>query len=180
MTNPRYFSYDDHHMSWIYIYLYPCMLSNPCTYLDKLKSMRLQATHILSNLYFTKFLLCGYWIQGSMNPLNISFDNFNISNFIWYQVSWFSFWITQVLFLARLTHVGRWISTTNGAPNSWWTTLTLSMQQKFGYMIKINITTKGLIFHLREALTQVMSQSNSTRCEHIKMLKREMVTPFWA
>jgi hypothetical protein len=45
-------------------------------------------------------------------------------------------------------------------------------------MIKINTTTQGMFFHLREALPQVMGQSSSTRCEHIKMLKRKMVTPF--
>jgi hypothetical protein len=35
-----------------------------------------------------------------------------------------------------------------------------------------------MLFHLREALLQVMSQSNSTRCEYVKMLKQKMVTPF--
>ena len=42
------------HMSWIY--MHPCMLSNPFRYLDESKSMRLQITHILSNLYITKSL----------------------------------------------------------------------------------------------------------------------------
>ena len=32
------------------------MLSNPCRYFDESKSMRLQLTHILSNLYITKSL----------------------------------------------------------------------------------------------------------------------------
>ena len=37
---------------------------------------------------------------------------------------------------------------------------------------------QGMSFQLREALPQDMGQSNSTRCEYIKMLKRKMVTPF--
>ena len=84
---------------------------------------------------------------------------------------------TQVLFLANLTHVGRWTQTPSGAPNSWWTTSTLSNPHKFNYMMKINTTTQGMLFHLREALLQVMGQSNSARCEYIKMLKRKMVIP---
>ena len=107
------------------------------------------------------------------NPSNISFDNSILSLMI-------VILDTQVLFLARLTHVGRWTSITSGAPNSWWATSTLSIPHKFNYMIKINTTTQGMLFHLREALLQVMGQSNSTRCEYIKMLKWKMVTPFWA
>ena len=99
-TNPWYFSYDDDHMSWIF--LHPCMLFNPCRYLDESKSMRLQLTHILSNLYITKSLHNGGWWRGSMKPFNISFDKFYISNFMIVILD------TQVLFLARLTHVGRW------------------------------------------------------------------------
>ena len=178
MTNPWYFSYDDIHMSWIY--LHPCMLSNPCRYLDESKSMRLQLTHILSNLYITKSLQHGGWRQGSMKLFNISFDKFYISNFIWYQVSWLSFWIHKCSSLQKLTHVGRWTQIPSGAPNSWWATSTLSNPHKFNYMIKINTTTQGMLFHLREALPQVMGQRNSTRCEYIKMLKQKMVTPFWA
>ena len=108
------------------------------------------------------------------NPSNISFDNFFISNFMIVILD------TQVLLLARLTHVGRWTPTTSGAPNSWWSTSTLSNPHKFNYMITINITTQGMLFHLREDLPQVMGQSSSTRCEYIKMLKRKMATPFWA
>ena len=48
---------DDNHISWIY--LHPCMLSNPCRYLDDPKSTRLLLTHILSNLYITKSLQSG-------------------------------------------------------------------------------------------------------------------------
>ena len=139
---------------WSYVldlHLYPCMLSNPCTYLDEPQSMRLQITHILSNLYITKYLCFGCWNQGSMNSLNISFDYFNMSNFMIVNLD------TQVLFLARLTHVGRWTSTPKDAPNSWWSTSTLSIQHKFNYMIKINTTTQGMSFHLREALLQVTS-----------------------
>ena len=172
MTNPWPFSYDDDHMSWIL--LYSCMLSNPCRYLDKPNSMRLQLNHILSNLYISKSLQYGGWRQGSTNPFNISFDNFFISNFMIVILD------TQVLFLARLTHVGRWTQTTSGAPNHWWATSTLSIPHKFNYMIKFNTTTQGMLFHLREALPQVMGQSNSTRCEYIKMLKQKMATPFWA
>ena len=136
--------------------------------------MGLQVTHILSNLYITKFLWYGCWIQGSMNSLNIPFDYIYTKKFMIVKFN------TQVLFLVRLTHVGRWTQTTSGAPNSLWTTSTLSIQHKFYYMIKINTTIQGMSLHLREALPQVMSQSNSTRCEYIKMLKWKMVTPFWA
>ena len=100
MTNPWYFSYDDDHMSWIY--MYGCMASNHCRYLDKPSSMRLQLNHIQSNLYISKSLQNGGWRQGSTNPFNISFDNFFISNFMIVILD------TQVLFLARLTHVGKW------------------------------------------------------------------------
>ena len=85
ITNPWPFSYDVDHMSWIY--LYPCMLSNPCRYLDKPNSMRLQLNHILSNLYISKSLQNGGWRQGSTNPFNISFGKFL------YQISWLSPWI---------------------------------------------------------------------------------------
>ena len=51
LTNPWYFFHDAIYMSWIF--LHPCMLSNTCRYLDESKSMRLQLTHILSNLYIT-------------------------------------------------------------------------------------------------------------------------------
>ena len=100
LTNPWYFSYDDDHMSWIY--LHPCMLSNPCRYLDESKSVRLQLTHILSNLYITKSLCNGGWIQGSMKP----FTHILWQIFCW--VSWLSFWIHKCSSLQKLTHVGRW------------------------------------------------------------------------
>ena len=105
--------------------------------------------------YITKSLHYGGWRQGSMNPLNISFDNYYISNFIWYQVSWLSFWIHKCSSLQKLTHVGRWTQIPSGAPNSWWATSTLSNPHKFNYMD--NTTNQGMLFHLREALLQVMS-----------------------
>ena len=37
---------------------------------------------------------------------------------------------------------------------------------------------QGMSFHLREDLPQDMGQSNSTRCEHIKMRKQKMATPY--
>ena len=162
------------------LYLYPCILSNSCRYLDELKSMRLQLTHILSNLYITKSLHHGGWRQGSMKPFNISFWQFPYINF--HLISNFMIVMldTQVLFLARLTHVGRWTQTIRGAPSQWCATSTLSIPHKFNYMIKINSTAQGMIFHLREALPQAMGQSSSTRWEYIKMLNRKMVTPFWA
>ena len=159
-------------MSWIY--LYPCMLSNPCRYLGESKSMRLQLTHILSNLYIIKSLHNGGWRQGSKILTHISFDKFYV------ELHDCHFWIHKCSSLQELTHVGRWTQTPSGAPNSWWATSTLSNPHKFNYMIMINATTQGMLFHLREALLQVMSQSNSTRCEYIKKLKQKMVTPFWA
>ena len=145
------------------------MLSNPCRYLDESKSMRLQLTHILSNLYITKSLHNGGWRQGNMQPFK---------HILWQILSWLSLWTHKCSSLQELTHVGRRTQIPSGAPNSWWATSTLSNPHKFNYMIMINTTTQGMLFHLREALLQVMSQSNSTRCEYIKMLKRKMVTPF--
>ena len=144
LTNPWYFSYDDDHMSWIF--LYSCMLSNPCRYLDKPNSMRLQLNHTLSNLYISKSLQNGGSRQGRMDPFNISFDKFL------YQMSWLSFWIHKCSSLQKLTHVGRWTQTPSGAPNSWWATSTLSNPHKFNYMIMIDATTQGMLFHLREDL----------------------------
>ena len=172
MTNPWYFSYDDDHIYWIY--LYSCMSSNPCGYLDEPNSMRLQLNQILSNLYISKSLQYGGWRQGSMNPFNISFDNFYISNSMIVSLD------TQVLFLAKLTHVGRWTQTTSGDPNSWWTTSTLSILHKFTYMIKINTTTK--VCHsiteklYRKTWVKAAQQDENTS----KFLKGEMATQFCA
>ena len=173
MTNPWYFSYD-WWLSYVLDIFAPCMLSNPCRYLDESKSMRLKLTHILSNLYITKSLHNGGWSQGSTEP----FKHILWQMFYW--DSWLSFWIHKCYSLQKVTHVGRWTQIPSGSPNSWWATSTLSNPHKFNSMIMINTTTQGMLFHLREALLQVMSQSNSTRCEYIKMLKRKMVTPFWA
>ena len=107
----------------------PCMLSNPCRYLDESKSMRLQLTHILSNLYITKSLHNGGWRQGSTKPLK---------HILWqtsYWPSWLSFWTHKCSSLQKLTHVGRCIQIPSGAPNSWWATSTLSNPHKFNYMI---------------------------------------------
>ena len=87
MTNPWLFYYDDDHMSWIY--LHPCMLSNLYRYLDESKSMRLQLTHILSNLYITKSLHNGGWRQGSTEP----FKHILWQILCW--VSWLSLWIRK-------------------------------------------------------------------------------------
>ena len=104
--------------------------------------------------------------KGAWNPSTYPLTN-SISNFMIVILD------TQVLFLARLTHVGRWTPITSGAPNSWWATSTLSNPHKFNYMIKINTTTQGMSFHLREALPQDIGQSNSTRCEYIKCLNEK-------
>ena len=154
------------------------MLYNPCSNLDESKSMRLQLTHILSNVYITKSLQYGGWRQGSMKPFKNILWQFIYIKFVLVSYFMVDTLDTQVLFLQKLTHVGRWTRISSGAPNSWWATSTLSNPHKFNYMI--NATTQGMSFHLREALLQVMSQSNSTRCEYIKKLKQKMVTPFWA
>ena len=109
MTDPWYFSYDDNHISWIH--LYPCMLSNPCRYLDGSKSMRLQLTHILSIVYITKSLHYGGWRQGSLKPIKYILWQIPISNFMIVILD------TQVLFLANVIHVGRRTPITSGAPN---------------------------------------------------------------
>ena len=85
LTNPWYFFHVAIHMFWIY--LHPCMSSNPCRYLDESKSMRLQLTRILSNPYITKSLNNGDWWRGSMKPFK------HILWQILYWVSWLSFWI---------------------------------------------------------------------------------------
>ena len=109
MTNSWYFSYDDNHISWIY--LHPCMSSNPCRYLDGSRSMRLQLTHILSNLYTTKSLFHGGWRQGSMKSFKYIPWQIPISNFMIVILD------AQVIFLANLIHVCRWNPITSGAPN---------------------------------------------------------------
>ena len=134
MTSPWYFSYD--WQSYVLDIFAPCMLSNPCRYLDESNSMRLQPTHILSNLHITKSLLNGGWRQGSTKP----FKHILWQILCW--ASWLSLLDTQVLFLARTNPWGRWTQIPSGAPNSWWTTSTLSIPHKFNYMVKINIASK--------------------------------------
>ena len=152
-------------MSWIY--LHPCMLSNPCRYLDESKSMRLQHTHILSKSLHHQ-VSTQWWLKKRKHE---TLQTYPLTN----SILSFMFVIldTQVLFLAKLTHVGRWTQIPSGAPNSWWATSTLSNPQKFNYMITINTTTQGMLFHVREALLWVMSQSNSTRWESIKCLTKK-------
>ena len=100
------------------IYLHPCMPSNPCRYLDESKSMRLQPTHILSKSLHHQ-VSTQWWLKTRKHE---TLQTYPLTNSI------LSFIIvildTQVLFLARLTHVGRWTSTTSAAPNSWWSTST--------------------------------------------------------
>ena len=159
-------------MSWIYLHL-ACYLIRVGTWMNlnlwDCNSVTSWAISTSPSLY--KMVVED---KETRNPSHISFDNLYIPNFMLVILE------TQVLFLARLTHVGRWTQTTSGAPNYWWATSTLSTPYKCNYMIKINTTTQGMSFHLREALPQVMGQGSSTRCEYIKMLKRKMVTPFWA
>ena len=140
MTNPWYFSYDDNHIYWIY--LHPCMSSNPCRYLDGSKSMRLQLTHILSNLYITKSLHNGGWRRGSTKPFKHILWQIPKSNFMIVILD------TQVLFLAKLVHVGRWTQITTVLQMNY---INLSTLHKFHYMTKFITTTQGMSFHLREA-----------------------------
>ena len=172
MTNPWYFSYDDNLMSWIYLHL-AWYLTHVGTWMN----LNLwDCNSITSWAISTSPSLYTMVVEDkeAQNHSNISFDKI----LCW--VSWLSFWIHKCSSLQKLTHVGRWTQIPSGAPNSWWATSILSNPHKFNYMITINTTTQGMLFHLREALLQVMSQSNSIRCEYIKMLKRKMVTPFWA
>ena len=104
------------------------------------------------------------------NHSNISFDKFYVELHDCHS------WIHKCSSLQELTHVGRWTKIPSDAPNFWWATSTLSNPHKFNYMDYT--TNQGMSFDIREALLQVMSQSNSTRWEYIKMLKRKMVTPF--
>ena len=178
MTNPWYFSYDDNLTSWIYLHL-ACYLTLVGTWMNlnlwDCNSLTSWAISTSPSLYTMVVDDKEAW-----NPSTYPLKNYIYIKFL--LVSSFVIVIldTQVLFHAILTHVGRWTQTTRDAPNSWWTTSTLRNPHKFNYMIMINATTQGMLFHLKEALLQVMSQSNSTRCEYIKMLKQKMVTPFWA
>ena len=172
MTNPWYISYDNYLMSWIYLHL-ACCLTHVGAWLnlipwdcDSLTSWAISTSPRLYTMVVED--------KEAQNHSNISFDKFYV------ELHDCHFWIHKCSSLQELTHVGRWTQIPSGAPNSWWATSTLSNPHKFNYMIKINTTTQGMLFHLREALLQDMSQSNSTRCEYIKMLKRKMVTPFWA
>ena len=154
MTNPWYFSYDDNLMSWIHLHL-ACHLTLVGTWMNpnlwdckSLTSWTISTSPSLYNMVVED--------KEAWNLSTYPFDKFYIkfhlvSNFMIFMLD------TQVLFLARLTHVGRWTQTPSGAPNSWWATSTLSNPHKFNYMIKINTTTQGMLFHLREALLQVMS-----------------------
>ena len=93
------------------------MLSNPCRYLDESKSMRLQLTHILSNLYITKSLQYGGWRQGSMKPFKNILWQFIYIKFLLVSHFMIDTLDTQVLLLAKLIHVGRWTPITSGVPN---------------------------------------------------------------
>ena len=168
MTNPWYISYDNYLMSWIYLHL-ACCLTHVGAWLnlipwdcDSLTSWAISTSPRLYTMVVED--------KEAQNHSNISFDKFYV------KPPNCHFWIHKCSSLQELTHVGRWTQTPSGAPNSWWATSTSSNPHKFNY----NTTTQGMLFHLREALLQDMSQSNSTRCEYIKMLKRKMVTPFWA
>ena len=80
-------------MSWIY--LRPCMSSNPCRYLDESKYMRLQPTHILSKFLHHQ-VSTQWWLKTRKHktrqiyPLTNSMLNFMIVILD-----------TQVLFLAK-------------------------------------------------------------------------------
>ena len=171
MTNPWYFSYDDNLMSWTYLHL-ACYLTHVGTWLNQIPW---DCNLLISWSISTSPRLYTIVVEDreAQNHSNISFDKFDV------KLHDCHFWIHKCSSLQELTHVGRWTQIPSGAPNSWWTTSTLGIQHKFNYMIKIK-TTQGMLFHLREALPQVMGQSISTRCEYIKMLKWKMVTPFWA
>ena len=171
MTNPWYFSYDENLMSWIYLYL-ACYLTHVGTWLNQIPwDCNLLTPWAIS----TSPSLYTRWLKTRKHK---TIQTYPLTNSM--LSSWLSFWIHKCSSLQKLTHVGIWTQIPSGAPNSWWATSTLSNPHKFNYMITINTTTQGTLFHLREALLQVMSQSNSTRCEYIKMLKWKMVTPFWA
>ena len=172
MTNPWYFPYDEKLMSWIYLYL-ACYLTHVGTWLNQIPW---DCNSIMSWAISTSPSLYTMVVEDkeAQKHSNISFDKFYVE----YHDCHFRY--TSALPCKKLTHVGRWTQIPSGAPNSWWATSTLSNPHKFNYMIMINGTTQDMLFHLREALLQVMSQSNSTRCEYIKMLKQKMVTPFWA
>ena len=170
MTNPWYFSYDENLMSWIYLYL-ACYLTHVGTWLIQIPW---DCNLLISWAISTSPSLYTMVVEDkeARNHSNISFDKFYVELYDCH------FWIHKCSSLQELTHVGRWTQIPSGAPRSWRATSTLSNPRKFNYM---DITTnRGMLFHLREALPQVMGQSSLTRCEYIKMLKWKMVTPFWA
>ena len=153
MTNPWYFSYDEDLMSWIYLHL-AYYITHVGTWLNQIPW---DCNLLISWAISTSPSLYTMVVDDkeARNLSNISFDKFYISNFIWYQISWLSFWIHKCSSLQELTHVGRWTQIPSGAPNSWGATSTMSNAHKFNYMD--NTANQGMLFHLWEALLQVMS-----------------------
>ena len=147
MTNPWYISYDNYLMSWIYLYL-ACYLTHVGTWLNQISW---DCNLLISWAISTSPSLYTRWLKTRKHE---TIQTYPLTNLL------LRFMIvildTQVLFLARLTHVGRWTQIPSGAPNSWWATSTLSNPHKFNY-IKTNTTTQGMLFHLREALLRDMS-----------------------
>ena len=136
-------------MSWIYLYL-ACYLTHVGTWLNQIPW---DCNPLISWAISTSPSLYTMVVEDkeARNHLNISFDKFYV------ELHDCHCCIHKCSSLHELTHVGRWTQISSGAPNSWWATSTLSNPHKFDYMIKIDTTTtQGMLFHLREALLQVM------------------------
>ena len=147
MTNPWYFSYDENLMSWIYLYL-ACYLTHVGTCWNQTPEIVIYS-HLEQSLHHQVSIQ--RWLKTRKHE---TIRTYPLTNSM---LSFMSviFWIHKCSPLQELTHVGRWTQIPSGAPNSWWATSTLSNPHKFNYMD--NTTNQGMLFHLREALLQVMS-----------------------
>ena len=159
MTNPRYFSYDAIHMSWIYLYL-ACYLTRVGACLNL-------------NLWDCNSLT-SWAISTSPSLYSMVVKDKEAWNILW-QILYIKFLLvwnfmivildTQVLFLAKLTHVGRQTQIPKSCSQLLMSYINLEQPTQVQLHEQDQTTTQGMLFHLREALLQVMSQSNSTRCE---------------
>ena len=170
MTNPWYFSYDENLMSWIYLYL-ACYLTRVGTWLNQIPW---DCNPLISWAISTSPSLYTTVVEDkeARNHSNISFDKFYV------KLHDCHFGYTSAL-PCKTNPCRKMNFNYKGCSHVLMIYFNLSTFHKFNYMTMINATTQGMLFHLREALPQVMGQSNSTRCEYIKMLKRKMATPFW-
>ena len=178
MTNPWYFSYDDDHMSWIYTCILACYLTLVGTWMSPnlwdCKPLTFWAISTSPSSYYMVVEFKEAWIH-STYPLTISI--YKIS----FGIKFHDFHFGYTSALSCKTNPCRKMNS-----NYKWCSKLLMNYINLENPTQVRLHDQdqhhhqGMLFHLREALLQDMSQSNSTRCEYTKILKRKMVTPFWA